>query len=76
MGIKGWSRVGGGSNVRMMGGRSKASVGGGGWVKAVQLGAGEERLGETRKRTVVSQMASEDDDGDDDDGDGVNGDDN
>jgi len=42
----------------MMGGRSKASVGGGGWVKAVQLGAGEERLGETRKRTVVSQMAS------------------
>ena len=41
----------------MMGGGSKDLVGGGG-VDVVQLGAGEERLGETWKRTMVSKMAS------------------
>ena len=41
----------------MMGGGRKVLVGGGG-VEAEQLGAGEEGLGEARKRTMVSQMAS------------------
>ena len=41
----------------MVGGVRKVLVGGRGF-KIVQLGAGEEGLGEARKRTVVLQMAS------------------
>ena len=42
----------------MMGGVRKVLVGGGRAVEVVQLGAGEEGLGEARKRTMVSQVAS------------------
>ena len=42
----------------MVGGVIKVLVGGGGAVEVVQLGAGEEGLGEARKRTMVSQVAS------------------